>query len=77
MSDIWSAGVILYILLTGAPPFEGDNQSEIFKKIKTGKPNFDSKNIYNTDSAGKQLSLLVKDLLKKILSPVNKRINLE
>ena len=35
--DIWSIGVILYILLTGKPPFIGQNDTEIYGKILTGK----------------------------------------
>ncbi len=35
--DIWSAGVILYILLTGEPPFNGVNDNEIYKRIMLKK----------------------------------------
>ena len=38
--DIWSAGVILYILLSGDPPFNGSNDSAIYKKIKKMEFNF-------------------------------------
>lgn len=32
-ADIWSCGVILYILLCGWPPFHGDTTQKIFKNI--------------------------------------------
>ena len=32
--DIWSAGVILYILLSGEPPFNASNDNLIYAKIK-------------------------------------------
>lgn len=34
--DIWSAGVILYIMLTGKPPFNGKEVTDIQGKIKNG-----------------------------------------
>ena len=34
--DIWSCGIILYILLVGYPPFDGKNTNEIFQNITKG-----------------------------------------
>ncbi|KAI5063027.1 hypothetical protein GOP47_0021574 [Adiantum capillus-veneris] len=61
-ADIWSAGVILYILLSGAPPFSPDSDlpEDIFSAIKKG-------NIDLTSSPWPSISAGAKDLLKKML----------
>lgn len=39
--DLWSLGVITYILLCGYPPFFDQNNTELFKKIMSGRYQFD------------------------------------
>ncbi|KAF5832485.1 hypothetical protein DUNSADRAFT_11607 [Dunaliella salina] len=39
-ADMWSLGVILYILLSGLPPFWGDTEEQIFKMVLKGHIDF-------------------------------------
>ena len=46
--DIWSTGVILYIMLSGKPPFNGKDASDILGKIKNGSLRFRGRDFRNT-----------------------------
>jgi len=61
--DMWSVGVIIYILLCGYPPFYADNAPALFKKIMEVKYDFDDPSWENVSQEAKDLisHLLVKD----------------
>ena len=67
--DIWSCGVILYILLSGKPPFNGDDDNEVMANVTTGQ--------YDLHCAPfNRISNSAKDLIKKLLiMDKDKRIN--
>ena len=69
--DIWSCGVIMYILLTGRPPFFGNTDSEIMYRIKSGKYDLSK---YPWSVVSKE----AKDLIKALLQPnPNMRLSAE
>ena len=39
--DLWSAGVVLFILLGGYPPFFDENEPALFNQIRKGSFTFD------------------------------------
>ena len=66
--DIWSAGVILYILLSGDPPFNGESDSIIYSKILKMHFTF-------PENKWKNVSKEAKDLLCHMLIPEDQRYN--
>ena len=67
--DLWSCGVICYILLCGYPPINSKNEKELIDKIKEGNYEFDP---MEWDS----ISDLAKDFVKSLLEKdPEKRVN--
>ncbi|KAK8460127.1 hypothetical protein SEVIR_2G282400v4 [Setaria viridis] len=60
--DVWSAGVILHILLCGFPPFWGDSDEKIAQSILRGGINLQR-------DPWPKVSQNAKDLVKKMLDP--------
>lgn len=58
--DIWSLGVMAYIIMSGVPPFNGGTDADIMAAIKKGKFNFNH-------SVWKGVSQQAKDFIEHLL----------
>ena len=67
-SDIWSAGVILYLLLSGALPFKSSIDSDIYDEIA-------QMNFTFPEQKWKDISNDAKDLIKHMIAPEKERYN--
>ena len=66
LCDEWSCGVLMYMLLSGEPPFQGNSEEEIFQKIKKCQYSFKPKEF---DDVSKNC----KDLIRKLLEPKKRK----
>ncbi|CAN0562778.1 unnamed protein product, partial [Ectocarpus sp. 12 AP-2014] len=57
-ADIWSCGVVLFVLLSGFLPFDSDDPGIVVQKIKNGRFNIPS-----------FISDLARDVISKLLTP--------
>ena len=66
--DIWSIGVIAYILLTGYPPFHGKSNNRIYARIRESEVKFRRSEwcMLSSDSMHLVKQILTKDIKKRI-----------
>ncbi|KAE9616087.1 hypothetical protein Lal_00017747 [Lupinus albus] len=69
--DIWSSGVIMYMMLSGIPPFYGDSAVQIFEAVIRGNLRFPTQIFKNVSSSAKDL------MRKMICRDPSRRISAE
>lgn len=65
MCDLWSCGVIMYIVLCGRPPFTGATDAEIFQRVRAGRINLTGEHWAGVSKDAKHL---LQNLLKRVPS---------
>eukprot|EP00955_Chlamydomonas_euryale_P028855 304062-Chlamydomonas_euryale.AAC.24 len=66
-ADVWSAGVIMYILLCGYPPFGGKTDAKILQRVEKGMYSFDGREWEVVTEAAKDMitQMLVLDFSRR------------
>ncbi|OMJ70581.1 hypothetical protein SteCoe_31417 [Stentor coeruleus] len=66
-SDMWSCGIILYILLCGHPPFDGENDEQIISLVKRSRVQMEGR-------IWEKISSSAKDFIEKLICGPSSRL---